>query len=364
MKAINNTSMKQIPLLKLILSFIIQYSRFYIVIIFLIVQSSLLADNVEWEAVLGAESYQFQVVDAKGKVVQENKDLKTTQISLNEFPVGKYKYKIGVVDKKGKVVYGDWVDFDVNDNTYKSDGKESLVHLEWDAVQDAKIYFVEIETPSKKLIKALKTKTNRKDLKLKIGKYQYRTSIEKNGKKIWSVWKELEVKKPEEPKKSWLSFRENVLLRSAVIPGWGQWYRKDSIYRTFTYPILYSILIPIYYVNFQFNHNIKSESRSNEILMLQSLNSNSDEYTALGLYSYNRGIQFNKDLEQSYQLGNQLEIVMLGVYLFNLVDAGFLYDYTKHSKGTEPIVNFFSTSRLMGNDSKENFYEVKVKFQF
>lgn len=336
-------------------------SQFCIILSFLILP--LFADNVEWESVSGAESYQFQVVDSKGKVVQENKDLATTQVALNEFPIGKYKYKIGVVDKKGSVVYGDWVEFDVDDNTYKSDGKEYSVHLEWDAVPEAKTYFLEINSPSGKLLRAFKTKVNFKDFKMKVGKYSYRTSYEKNGKKLWSELKEFEVKAPEESKKPWQSFRGNAVLRSAVIPGWGQWYRGDSPYRTFAYPIFYSILIPVYYANLRFNHSTKRESQRNESLMLLSLNSNSSEFTALGLYSYNRGIHYQKDLDRSYQFGNQLEIVMLGVYLFNLMDAGFFYDYS--SKNTSEFkVNLSSSSRVTGSSNKENFYEINIFFRF
>lgn len=353
-----NMNNSPIPLLRKILKFLINNSTFYIKLTFFIVLP-LAADSIEWEKVPGATSYQFQVVDKEGIVVQENKDLTTTQIALNEFPIGKYKYKLGVVDKKGNVVYGDWVEFDIDDNSYKAEGKDYPVHLEWDAVPDAKNYFVEITTLSGKMVKALKTKTNQKDLQLKIGKYQYRTSVEKKGVKLWSDWKEFEVKAPEEPEKPFFSPRGNAMWRSAILPGWGQFHSDNSQWRAWIYSGVFFPMLAAYGAAYQENISLKKEftDKSNTFLFLQL--ANQTQVSPLTLLIASDANSIRGEINGVYNKGNILGFSLLALYVFNLADSYFFTGSGKEPKLEKSSLQFQfyspSYNTIGGRDSVYGF---------
>ena len=328
--------------------------------------SPVIADNVEWESVKGAVSYQFQLKDKNGTIVQENLDLKINKIELSINIPGKYTYKIGVVDKEGNVVFGEWENYDIEDNSL-GEGKEASFHFEWEAVPKATTYFLEIETPAKKLAKAIKTKNTQKDVVLKVGKYQYRTSHELKGKKIWSEWKEIDVIPPvpkKELPKPLFSERTKITFRSAIIPGWGQKTREDKAWHVYSYAFLLIPLGVISIINSKSNTSAENDYKNflnMGILAASSPNADS----SLGLLIGIQAIQNRENMNASYATGRNYLLGLGGLYLFNIIDAYFFHNYSKPAEVKTTSFDFqISKQRRAANGNMENGFELGWKFSF
>jgi hypothetical protein len=156
-----------------------------------------------------------------------------------------------------------------------------------------------------------------------------------------------------------------VIRRSALLPGWGQYYRNDINSRTFSYPLAFSILIPMYYLNYKKNTESQNKYDADINLLILSQNSTSNSVKAFGALSYLDVANARSGLNTTYAQGNQLALLIAGVYIFNLVDAAFSYDYSKPiSERQTTQVSFQSFRRQTISFQVEAYSELSVRFAF
>ena len=253
------------------------------------------------------------------------------------------------------------------------------IEIEWELDPEVEKYILEIEDEKGNIVLKSEETKSPVTVELPEGNYRYRvSSVNQVGKISSSNWEKLVIQKrllekpveavinkPEPLKvepEPFCGVRWNYICRSAILPGWGQYYRKDNIYRVIAYPILYSILIPLYYQNYKLNQMEKNKYEFSINSLLISQNSLSTSQAAFGIYSYLEGVEARSKAKDTYTQGNHLFLIMAGLYIFNLMDASFLYDYYKPS--TDLKINVSTSTRINANLSKENFYELNIKFDF
>ena len=122
--------------------------------------------------------------------------------------------------------------------------------------------------------------------------------------------------------------RCNVVKRSALLPGWGQAYREDPKWRVYAYPVLFSSLFFAYYQNHKENKAAEKEYDSAIAAMILAQGNNSETSSLLTYYSYTKVLNATNETKNTYSQGTQISLLAVGIYLFNLIDAYYFYDYT------------------------------------
>lgn len=354
-----------------------------IIFIILLLSVSLSANEIEWEKVEGADFYEIEVINSLGERVKKI-TTKETKVDLKIETIGKYRYRIGSADNNKRISWTNWIDFRVQKNSDKS--KEKII-LEWELQRLADIYKIQVSNDSGKIIYEEKLNSNKTYLNLGIGKYKYRVaSINELGKEAWSEWEVFEVKLKtwevpnalEQPNMADISdkidnmdscgLRCNVVKRSALLPGWGQEYRDDPKCRVFAYPILYSSLFFAYYEKHKDNRMAEREYNSALSAMLLAQGINSDSANLLTYYSYTKILNASDETKHTYSQGNRISLLVVGLYLFNLIDAYYFYDYSvpvseRYSK-TKISVQFYKSKITASNPIPDSIYEITYRFNF
>ncbi len=341
------------------------------------ISSDTLENKIEWEKVEGAIQYTIQVrKEDKSLLLEEKTSNLFYEISLEQ--MGVYEYRIGAENKLKSIAWTDWQSLALQKK--ESDTSKKKILLEWEENPQAIKYSLEIEDETGKNILKKEIKPSKATIDLPEGKYRYRVSaINKLGNSSTSDWESLEVQKKvipivelpkEEPPKTLSpdeqsTERWKVIRRSALLPGWGQYYRNDINYRTFSYPLAFSFLIPIYYINYKKNVASQNKYDSDISLLTLTQNSTSNSVKAFGALSYLDITNTRSELNTTYAQGNHLALLIAGVYILNLVDAAFFYDYSKPiSERQTTQVSFQSFKRQTISFQVEAYSELSVKVSF
>ncbi len=312
-------------------------------LIILLLSVSLSANEIEWEKVDGADFYEIEVINSLGENVKKIRT-RETKVDLKIESIGKYKYRIGSADNSKRISWTNWVDFRVQKISDKA--KEKII-LEWELQRIAEVYKIQVSNESGKIVYEERLNSNKTYLNLGIGKYKYRVaSVSELGKEAWSDWESFEVKL-----KTWevpnalvqtnlselseqidnmdsCGLRCNVVKRSSLLPGWGQSYRDDPKWKVYAYPALLSLSAFAYYLNHKENQSASKNYERNlsELFLLSGDSSSSSQF--LTYYSYMEILKDSGETKSTYFTGNTISLFIVGVYLFNLIDAYFFYDYT------------------------------------
>jgi hypothetical protein len=354
-----------------------------IIFVIMILSISLSANEIEWEKVEGADFYEIEVINSLGEKVKKI-TTRETKVDLNIETIGKYRYRIGSADNNKRISWTNWIDFRVQKLSEKA--KEKII-LEWELQRLAEIYRIQVSNDAGKIIYEEKLNSNKTYLNLGIGKYKYRVaSVNEMGKESWSDWESFEVKLktwevPNALAKTKLAetsdqiegidlcgLRCNVVWRSSILPGWGQNYRDDQKWRVFAYPILLSSLFLAYYSNHEMNQAAQKKYNSALDLMIISQAGNSDTANQLTYYSYLNITSASAITKETYSQGNKISLLIVGIYLFNLVDAYFFYDYTvpvseRYNKPTLSI-QFFKSIQAASPANSDYVYELRYSWIF
>ncbi|MCB1189109.1 MAG: hypothetical protein H7A23_22755 [Leptospiraceae bacterium] len=164
------------------------------------------------------------------------------------------------------------------------------------------------------------------------------------------------------------SFRWEVFKRSAVMPGWGQNYRRDPDWKVYAYPAMLFFGSALYVKAYQDNKKSKKKFNSGlqSLFAAQALDSGQNTtLQAYSLYSFSNLLSTRSKVNQYYRQGTTIAAVILGIYLFNLFDALFLYDYS-HTSMVNKSSGFLldATYNKYSNSQNEIQYEAGYYFKF
>lgn len=347
------------------------------IFIILLFSISLSANEIEWEKVEGADFYEIEVINSLGEKVKKI-TTKETKLDLKIETIGKYRYRIGSADNNKRISWTNWIDFRVQKNSDKA--KEKII-LEWELQRLAEIYRIQVSNDSGHIVYEEKLNSNKTYLSLGIGKYKYRVaSVNELGKEVWSDWESFEVKL-----KTWevpnalgktnmasvsekidsmdsCGLRCNVVKRSALLPGWGQAYREDPKWRVYAYPVLFSSLFFAYYQNHKENKAAEKEYDSAIAAMILAQGNNSETSSLLTYYSYTKVLNATNETKNTYSQGTQISLLAVGIYLFNLIDAYYFYDYTvpvsERYKKPSLSIQFYKSNPAISHLPADSRYEI------
>lgn len=336
---------------------ILKYSIIYF-FYFLVFDS--LSQDLKWERIENASGYRVQVRDENQNIVLDKK-VKTNSYELRKnIKAGVYQHRIGVLDKLGVAKsWTNWISFEV------------VVSSPPKLTNDKPIYSFRDESP-KKIV--LEGENFTKETKVTIRSNGNQVPIQDtnyiNSKKIEI---ELDTEKAplgdydlvlENPKgKSYQKRRFFVLKergktceifpplwRSSLVPGWGQYYRADKCktkesWKGKVYPAITLVLLAAYYQTNQ-NYNQKLSDYNNSI-------------NTTFLIPMGEPLQVVNflDSEQRYQSArqavtqlNQVSTLLLGFYLWNIVDIFLFHPYKQIlPQPKEESSNIFFYSRIYQN---------------
>lgn len=323
----------------------------------------LLPASIEWDRSENAEFYRIEAVNAAGETVQRI-ETRETRADLHLDKPGRYQYRVGASDSAGRTAWSEWVDLRVQ---FLPDEKpKENITLEWESQKETDFYTVQLADETNKIIHEEGTSVSRISLKLGEGKYRYRVaSSNELGTKAWSDWNQFEVRirKKEIPPaketavKNAVCERCQVFWRSSLLPGWGQHYRKDSRIRVIGYPILASSFLAVYLLNHENNKNSEKKYNKslNDMLLLQS--DSSGNSTLMSMYAYTKLANESAETKSTFSRGSAVLSVLAGIYLFNLADALFFYDYSV------PIAERYSLQKISFQMQKdESLYSAESKY--
>lgn len=127
--------------------------------------------------------------------------------------------------------------------------------------------------------------------------------------------------------------RAGALGRSAILPGWGQFYKGESLKGTlFTSGfLLLTLTSAATYSNFQSKKSEYESAQKVDILA----NLTYTGFSPLGIYSYNQANSLSSQVNQAGSVA-QISLYSLGgLYIFNLFDAYFLGSTTGGATANE-----------------------------
>jgi hypothetical protein len=319
-------------------------------IICILFSISLFADSeeieIEWEGVKKISEYQFQVREVgEEKIVLEEK-VKDTKIKFT-LPSGKYEYRIGSLLFPTKPIWNEWSPFIVRRIRIPSIATPQELKLKiFEVEKEIKIIGDGFEEDMKVRLQSGDA-TIPTEYKI-IDKNTFTLKIKLTDNKHNSF--DLVLENPNNRilyQKNFISFTEpidskrwQVFRRSAVLPGWGQDYRGDVNRRKYIYFPAILLFTGLYIKSRIENQTANNEYKSllNNSILLGSANSSSGT-NPLALFFMNQSIAARADLNSSYSQGTIMISLMAGVYLLNLVDALFFYDYS--SKANLNTSGFF-----------------------
>lgn len=347
-------------------------SFFFLLLLFINLSLGSEENRIEWDEVEGAIQYNIQVRKDETLVIEKKTTDLYYQIELDT--IGNYEYRIGAENKIGNSAWTEWKPLTLQKKELlKPELSKKKIELEWEESPQAVKYSVEIEDENgnsiyKKEVQSLKVYVN-----LPEGKYRYKVSATNQlGNVSDSNWESFQVQKKIIPKEELPktitkeeqdSERWKVIRRSIILPGWGQYYRNDTRGRVLSYPIAFSILFPLYYLNFEKNKNAQNRYNSDINLLLAIQNTTTSTIQSFGTLTFIDSINARSEINSTYTMGNQLALLIAGIYILNLIDASFFYDYSKPiSERPKTQIFFQSIKRPTNQFQLESYSELSIKF--
>jgi hypothetical protein len=342
--------------------------------------------RLEWEQVESADEYHLQIKNQNEKIIIDTKINKNYyELKLTE---GNYYYRIGVYNKFKKISgYSDWEDLiiakifnpifkDYNLRVSKSEIPKKIKVIGKNFVEDSK---AELKGKNKNFIlkfEYIDSENLNIELpdNLEIDQYSFilTNPLNKSGSienflEIYNenIKNEIVEKEILKPIISYPYWKEGMY--SAIIPGWGQYNKKDFFKSTF---FGISMITGGFLVHRQVNdfQNAKSNytNTSNYGLMLPSYQGE------LALpFLLNQYIQSNRDYDvviQKAQLVGNVTRGFLGLYILNIIDAIFWKNHSKDKDNSvQYYLNFDPIGTSLGNNKnyfQANEFQFGVNFKF
>lgn len=333
--------------------------KFTKLILFFLLPSFLFSEpkseiEISWEK-SGEFSYRVQAKDKDEKVfLDELTKENNFQFQLSE---GEYLYRIGVVDSEN-TIWADWKKITVikkkysdkeNNFSEKEEESNGFIKLEWENLEGANFFVVQVRDETGKKLIRKKLKQNQFSFEMPEGSYEYRVGVNDGEETSFGEWKKFSVKKKilevtpakEEPKPEVKDIvtekkvkynydRWSVFWRSSLVPGLGQRWRKDKTWHYLFYPItmlgLTTAYISVQNKNASFDKKFDKDERT--AFTLTSLDPNSPTLFLFALPSLISSIETKEKVNKTYEQGIQIGGAIGFVYVFNLIDALFFHDYS------------------------------------
>ncbi len=357
--------------------------------------------KLEWRAIPDSGGYMVEIKDSRGKITREKTN--ATQIQVN-LPPGAYEHRIGVLNRYGRVsVFSTWIPFDIilsqtpeilstSHNKYLSKDLPDTLEIKGKHFTDATkvilkdskgndipVKSVELKDSETLVIAIDKKKSPEGAVSLRVENPRNKVAEKENYLMVAETPEQLAELDSKSGPSSSFRFDYGALARSAVLPGWGQYYQEKSNFRTFLYPTL--ILAAGGYAAAQGSSYLNSvhaldATRANNILFNAAfLQTGDPALFNLALYNYTQiAPKYSASVGEYNQLGIAIGAVGF-FYLINLVDAGF-FPGTKQVKveGTDTPVTVSPvfrntrdtdrTSSYAGANSSFLFQRMELGVQF
>ncbi|PJZ26321.1 hypothetical protein CH352_07045 [Leptospira hartskeerlii] len=308
--------------------------------------------KLEWRPIPDAGGYQVEIKDSRGKITKEKTS--TTQIQI-ELPPGAYEHRIGVLNKYGRVsVFSAWIPFEVilsqkpeviaaekskflskdMPESFEIKGKHfteaTKVILKDSKGNEIPVKSIDLKNPETLVVTIDKKKAPEGAVSLRLENPRNK-SVEKENYFLVAETEDelaaLESKSSSSGSSGPSIFDFGAAARSAVLPGWGQYYQKKSTFRTAIFPSLifvaggYAAAKGSSYLSA--THELDAARQSNIMYNSAFLQSGNPALFNLALYNYTQiSPKYSHAVGEYNQLG-----VALGVlgffYLINVIDAGF-----------------------------------------
>ena len=338
--------------------------------------SSLFADSeeieIEWEKVKKISEYQFQVREIETEKIALDEKLKDTKIKFT-LPSGKYEYRIGSLLLANKPIWSEWSQFVVRRIKIPVITSPSEIKLQiFEKEKEIKVTGEGFEEDMQIKLQAGEVNIPIEYKILDKNNFSFKVKLADNKNNSF----DLILENPNSRvlyQKNFISYTEpidskrwQVFKRSAVLPGWGQNYRGDLSNRKYFYFPAILLFTGIYFKARLDNDKASKEYNSllQNSILLGSANSSSGT-NPLAIVFMTNSIRARSDLNSSYSQGTMMISLLAGVYLLNLVDALFFYDYA--NKANTNTSNFFIHSNRVyysQQQSTEMFYTCGYRFEF
>ncbi|PJZ49379.1 LIC11435 family protein [Leptospira saintgironsiae] len=308
--------------------------------------------KLEWKPIPDAGGYQVEIKDSRGKITKEKTNGSQIQIEL---PPGAYEHRIGVLNKYGRVsVFSAWIPFEVilsqkpeviaaekskflskdMPETFEIKGKHfteaTKVILKDSKGNEIPVKSIDIKNSETMVVTIDKKKSPEGAVSLRLENPRNKSTERENYFLVAETEDELAAL---DSKSSYSGssgpsiFDFGAAARSAVLPGWGQYYQKKSTFRTAIFPSLifvaggYAVARGSSYLSA--THELDAARQSNILYNSAFLQSGNPALFNLALYNYTQiSPKYSHAVGEYNQLG-----VALGVlgffYLINVFDAGF-----------------------------------------
>lgn len=292
--------------------------------------------NMRWKEIPGAKYYIFELKDSSGVVIIKEK-ITTNEFKLKMKP-GVYQRRILVYNKLEELAASsDWSFLNVLDIK-----PEYEAEIKWKGIQEASYYIFELKDANGKIIYRKTTKEPYIKLKLQEGSYQKRLRIfnklgEEEVTSGWSPYNVVVNKKKEEVSDNKASIKDwGIVLRSSLIPGWGEYYAGKKYENQpqrirgylYFYSFLFSSLFYAYsYQQFNKNSSAFQQGAMNDVLIAALVPRNNIALKNLmvlrGVSNLNSGMS---GLSSNASLASAAASIMAFIYVIQWVDA-FIINY-------------------------------------
>ena len=321
---------------------------FFLFILFL---NSIFADEskkieLKWKE-NNSNSYSIQIKNEKG-VILYNKIINEAKF-YPELESGKYFYRIGSV-KKSNIAYTKWIEIEVK----ISDTPEVISPIDINEV-NTKVKRINIRLEGKNLFKQSKfffeSKLDILPVKINsVSKNEIELEIDTSNRK-----EEVYSLRIENPKNKslkidkYLQFsdpinRFEVIKRSLLIPGLGQYYRKDKLFHSVLYPCSMLFYLGVFFQNTYLNQVNRENfiTTLNNTIIFSFLTQN-ENINYLSIQNSYESFLLQNEINNTHKTAN-LALSSIGIiYLLNLIDASFFHKYSVGKKYDETKVQIFFT---------------------
>jgi hypothetical protein len=359
-------------------------------------ESNNLENILEWEEVKFSKGYQVQIRNSNKKVLIDEK------VNENKYkiklPEGVYEERLGVYNKFGKIsAFSEWEKIVVSkvfipevkiDNielssnpenhslTIKGNNFSSDIKLFLKSKHDHNILKSFVVNNEKEIIINISINHN------SIGKYdlvlvnprnkkthipEFLSIIEKKEEIISSNQRAIEDETPiiNSDKNNFISssMRFNAGWRSALIPGWGQYYKEEKVKSIIYFTTFFSGLLYFNTLNQDYNQaKSKFENSSNLGLLIGTYQGSG----AGGLVLYNY-LQNESNYNDSVIKASKASQVAIGVeliYLVNLLDAIFFNSAPKQESTGFKIITDYKIQSFGPGLPLNSQYDLGIKWNF
>lgn len=96
--------------------------------------------------------------------------------------------------------------------------------------------------------------------------------------------------------------------------------------------------------------------------MILAQGNNSETSSLLTYYSYTKVLNATNETKNTYSQGTQISLLAVGIYLFNLIDAYYFYDYTvpvsERYKKPSLSIQFYKSNPAISHLPADSRYEI------